>query len=272
MLDEDWQAKLVAPPEIRVQLDQFSRSLCEIEDNNLVGVYLHGSLAMGCFNRQRSDVDLLVLVDQPPSPVRRRDWAQQVLLSSGRPGPIEISFLHRRQYTPWRYPPPFSFHFSEGWRQRISRELQDGSWQSWNWDATPDLDLAAHFTVTRRRGLRLAGAPIAEVIPSVPWADYLKAILDDFDWACERAGDNPVYLALNACRVWAAMEEQLVLSKAEGAGWAQPRLPTELAAIIATAAATYAGQTRSEQTESLNGEQALRAARWIGERLKMASG
>lgn len=29
---------------------------------NLVGIYLHGSLAMGCFNPDTSDVDLLLVV------------------------------------------------------------------------------------------------------------------------------------------------------------------------------------------------------------------
>jgi streptomycin 3"-adenylyltransferase len=268
---DGWRANVIAPPEIKQQLDYFARSLCEIEGDNLIGVYLHGSLAMDCFQPQRSDVDLLVLVDQPPLPARRREWAQEVLRASAAPGPIEISFLHRSQYTPWRYPTPFSFHFSEEWRPRISQELQDGSWQGWNWDNTPDPDLAAHFTVTRRRGVCLAGAPVAEAIPLVPWAHYLNSILADFTWACERAGDNPVYLALNACRVWAAVEEQLVLSKQEGAGWAQPRLAAELAAIVARAAADYAGQASAEPVEPVSGEEALRVAQWIGAHLKKAS-
>lgn len=267
-IEKHWPAQVAAPPAIWLQLDHFVHSLCEIEGDNLIGVYLHGSLAMGCFAIRHSDVDLLVLVDQPPSPQRRREWAQQVLPASHAPGPIEISFLHRDQYTPWRHPAPFSFHFSEGWRARISRELLAGSWTGWNWDATPDPDLAAHFTVARRRGVCLAGAPIAQAIPLVPWADYLDSILADFTWGCERAHDNPIYLALNACRIWAAVAEQLVLSKAEGAGWAQPRLPALLAAIVARAAAAYGGQEPDEQATPVSGEEALRVAQWIGARLK----
>ena len=33
---------------------------------NLTGVYLHGSLAMGCFNPKKSDIDLLVVVETMP--------------------------------------------------------------------------------------------------------------------------------------------------------------------------------------------------------------
>jgi predicted nucleotidyltransferase len=31
-------------------------------EENLIGVYLHSSIAMGCFNPSRSDIDLLVVV------------------------------------------------------------------------------------------------------------------------------------------------------------------------------------------------------------------
>lgn len=265
--EENWHTKVVAPAAIRRQLDYFVRSLCEIEGDNLIGVYLHGSLAMGCFQAQHSDVDILVLTGQPPLPQQRREWARQVLLASAAPGPLEISFLHRGQYTPWRHPAPFSFHFSEEWRPRISQELQDGAWQNWNWDGTPDPDLAAHFTVTQRRGVRLAGAPVAEAIPLIPWGDYLDSILADLTWGCERAYDNPIYLALNACRIWAAVEEGFVFSKSEGAGWAQPRLPAALAAIVARADATYSGQEQGGQA-AVSGQEALRVAQWISERLE----
>jgi streptomycin 3"-adenylyltransferase len=180
--------------------------------------------------------------------------------------------LHRSQYTPWRHPAPFSFHFSEDWRRPIEQALQDGSWRSWSWDTTPDPDLAAHFTVTHRRGVRLAGAPIGATVPLVPWADYLDSILADFAWACERAGDNPVYLVLNSCRIWAAAAEQLVLSKAEGALWAQSRLPAELAAMVTVALKVYTGQGNAEAAAPISGEAALAVAQWIGARLRSMRG
>ncbi|MDD6156298.1 MAG: nucleotidyltransferase domain-containing protein [Lachnospiraceae bacterium] len=34
----------------------------KILGDNLTGVYLHGSAAMGCFNPEESDIDLLVVV------------------------------------------------------------------------------------------------------------------------------------------------------------------------------------------------------------------
>jgi streptomycin 3"-adenylyltransferase len=259
--DKEWQAEVAAPEEITRQLDHISVSLCEIEQENLIGIYLHGSLAMGCFHPQHSDLDMLVLVEQAPAPTGRRAWAQQMLQLSGAPAPIELSLLHRSQYVPWRHPTPFSFHFSESWRAAIGRALDHGAWPDWN--ATLDPDLAGHFTVTRSRGVRLAGAPIASTVPEVPWADYLDSILRDYSWACERADDNPVYLVLNTCRIWAAIADQLVLSKTEGAAWALPRLPADLASIVTAAAALYSSRQAGRAAGKIAGSEALRVARWV---------
>lgn len=39
----------------------------EILGNNLVGLYLHGSLALGGFNPRRSDVDYIAVMQAPPA-------------------------------------------------------------------------------------------------------------------------------------------------------------------------------------------------------------
>ena len=48
-------------------LDQAVDLFKEELGSHLVGVYLHGSLAMGCFNPEASDVDLLVVAARQPS-------------------------------------------------------------------------------------------------------------------------------------------------------------------------------------------------------------
>jgi len=45
----------------------------ELLGGNLVGVYLHGSYAMGCFNPEKSDLDLLIVVkNEIPDDVKRK--------------------------------------------------------------------------------------------------------------------------------------------------------------------------------------------------------
>ena len=51
---------------------------------NLVGVYLHGSLAMGCFNPRSSDVDLLVVVREDIPPKVKRRYMEQVAAQTER--------------------------------------------------------------------------------------------------------------------------------------------------------------------------------------------
>ncbi|MDF2804920.1 MAG: hypothetical protein K0S61_4825, partial [Anaerocolumna sp.] len=41
--------------QVKEILDAFVESYCNILKNNLIGIYLHGSLAMGCFNPESSD-------------------------------------------------------------------------------------------------------------------------------------------------------------------------------------------------------------------------
>src|ERR1700694_385121 len=65
--------------------------------DNLIGIYLHGSLAMGCFNPRRSDIDLIVVTRRGITPeVKRRLVA--LLLNNSAPyepsvamRPVEIS-------------------------------------------------------------------------------------------------------------------------------------------------------------------------------------
>jgi hypothetical protein len=261
MIGDGWREKVHAPAEVLEQIDNFAVSLCEIEQNNLIGVYVHGSLAMGCFQLGQSDVDLLILVQEPAPPERVRAWAQQILQSSGNPALLELSVLTRAQYTPWRHPAPFTFHFSEAWRPSLLAALDAKSGYDGQQENMLDPDLAGHFTVTHRRGVRVAGTPIAGAVPDVPWPDYLDSILRDFTWACERAEGNPVYLVLNTCRIWAAVVAGLVLSKAEGAAWALPRLPADIGAIVAAAADLY--RNGAGEAPALTGAQALIVAQWI---------
>lgn len=263
--NDEWRAKVCAPQAFLEQIDSFVASLCEVERENLIGVYLHGSLAMGCFHPGQSDLDLLVLIQQPPTPERIHAWAHQILQSSCAPAPVELSVLVRAQYTPWQHPTPYTFHFSESWRSALFAALNEGTWHDWEQEHSLDPDLAAHFTITRRRGVRLAGTPIADAVPVVPWPDYLDSIRRDFDWASERAQDNPVYLVLNACRIWAAVSDKMVLSKAEGAVWAMPHLPRKIKPIVATAAAQYRGGHTAPV--AISGAQALTVAQWVASHL-----
>lgn len=219
-------------------MNEVSQSL----GNQLVGAYLHGSLAMGCFNPERSDLDLLFVTADHPSSAAKHDLARLCLEWSAKPRPLELSFVRRGVLHPWQYPTPYEFHFSEDWRERFQDDLLSGAWRDWPVDdSRTDPDLAAHVMMIRRRGLCLLGQPIRDVLPEVPRRDYLDSILRDFDWALERLADNPVYAVLNFCRIYWYLVEDLVGSKEEAGVWALEYLPVEHHPVVDQALQVYRG-------------------------------
>ena len=115
---------------------------------DVVGIYLHGSLAMGSYYRPKSDLDVLVVVDRKLDVSERRDASRQFLDSFDcRPtaGGIEVSILRFRDVQNFKHPLPFEVHFSEKWAVRV-RAGGAGPQGT-------DSELAAHCTVVTRHRL-----------------------------------------------------------------------------------------------------------------------
>ena len=227
------------------QIPQISHLLDAIRTRcgpHLIGVYLHGSLAMGCFQPARSDIDALVITDAVLTLATKRHLIEDILLISKSPHPIEISFVSQAQLHPWRYPCPYDLHFSEDHRERLTADLANDMWRKWNDNEFTDPDLAVHVAVTRARGICLDGPPATDILPDVPAADYLSALrfdLVDYEHLC---ATNPVYCILNCCRVLAYQRVGAILSKAEGGAYGLEHLPARYHAIITTALTVYQGE------------------------------
>lgn len=230
------------PEDIRGQVAALIEAFQQWLSANLTGVYLHGSLAMGCFNPAGSDLDLLVITKQSMSLEQKHALIEALLRLSRHPAPIEISFLSATDLIPWRYPTPFDLHYSEGWRERYEQALAGDGWQHWNDSRQTDADLAAHITITRARGICLLGQPIAQALPSVPRQDYIASIWEDFHWERARAAENPPYFILSACRVAAYLLDGRLCSKEEAGAWALNALPEQFHGLITQALSLYRGK------------------------------
>lgn len=205
---------------------------------NLVGVYLHGSLAMGCFHPAKSDIDLMLVVEAEPTDEEKLAFMQQVVtLNEEAPAKgLELSIVTREAVMPFRYPTPFVLHFSPmhlGWFQRDPQ----GYIQHMKGE---DSDLAAHFVILHKHGVVLCGTPIADVFGPVPKAAYLDSIRQDVAGAAEDILEDPLYISLNLCRVAACVQDDLVLSKQEGGLWGLSHLPEEYHEWIQQALDCYA--------------------------------
>jgi len=209
----------------------------------LIGVYLHGSLAMGCFNPERSDIDLLVIIQHRLTLEQKKTLVESLLRISGAPHPIEISFLRISDINPWRYPTPYNLHYSEDWRMKYERVFGDGEWGQLSKEPQTDRDLAAHIAVTRQRGFCLWGEPIQLIFPEVPEEHFIDSITSDLNWSLDKLDEIPVYAVLNACRILAYLQRKVLFSKREGALWALEDGPVEFRPMINTALEAYRSST-----------------------------
>jgi predicted nucleotidyltransferase len=223
------------PPAV---VEELARELEDTLGGNLVGVYLHGSLALGCFNPERSDIDLLVVTRRRLDPAARRSIAELALRRSNAPYPLEMSVLSQADARPWRYPTPYDFHYGESRRSRLEQQLAGGELAE---VVDTDHDLAGHIGLLLARGRTLVGEPAGDVFPAVPEADFRDSILRDFAWIQKpetRMGGR-IYGVLNACRVLAYLRGAGILSKAEAGDWARHALPADLRPTSAAAVAAY---------------------------------
>ena len=220
---------------------EFTKRSRQILGDNLVGVYLHGSAVMGCFNPDKSDIDLLVVVNEEPSDTMKRAFMDMVV-SLNENGPakgIEMSVVRRGVCKPFVYPTPFELHFSKMHLDWYRDNPEDYIKKM----KGADKDLAAHITVIRARGVCLYGAPIEEVFGEVPAEDYMDSLWYDIADAEEDIAEDTMYLTLNLARVLAFQRDGSVLSKKEGGEWGLKNLPEKYHNLLLAALSEYRGET-----------------------------
>jgi predicted nucleotidyltransferase len=209
----------------------------------IVGVYLHGSLAFGCYNRARSDLDLLVVVQEPLSRTERLAFLRRcadLSHANPTPGDIELSVVLLPHVQEFSHPLPYEAHYSRDFNAAIRTGAIDTA------SGKTDADIAAHCTVVRARGIALLGPPPAEVFGPVPWSAYIASITEDFNWIAseEHLMDNPVYGILNMCRVEMTIRlgPPTVVSKEEAGEWMMSRTHAAHRDLLRLALAVYRGE------------------------------
>ncbi len=222
---------------VNALLQQIKTEYLAILGDTMVGFYVHGSLAFGCFSWERGDLDFLVVVSKEPT------WEQkhaliEILLRADENAPpkgFEMSIVTEDAVSPFVYPTPYVLHYSNAWRDAYRCDL-DGTCRRLR---GYDPDLAAHITVTRAVGYALYGKPIEEVFASVPAEHYLDSIRSDIENAVDDIAENPVYVILNLCRVLGYLREGLILSKEGGGMWGLANLPAEFTSLVSAALSYY---------------------------------
>jgi len=244
-------------PRVRILLHRIAAACRNTLGDTLAGVYVHGSLAFGCFCWTQSDIDFLVAVRRPLSQAQKEALFRALLaLEPDAPSKgLEMSAVLEAYCRSFIHPAPYELHYSPMHRARCLRDLPAYCAEMHG----ADPDLAAHFTVARAVGFPplgppaesglladagpavspLGGPPAESMFGPVPRAAYLDSIRQDVGTACSDILRTPASTTLNLCRTLAFAQEGLVLSKEQGGLWAACRLPPPYAGFAQSAAESY---------------------------------
>lgn len=222
-------------------LRKIATAYTKILQDNLAGIYVHGSIAFGCFHWSKSDIDFLAVVQTEPGLTEKRALIQTLLDldKACPPKGFEMSVVLMRYCQNFVYPTPYVLHYSNAHRHRARTDLT-AYCQEMN---GTDVDLAAHFTVTRAVGIPLCGLPIETVFGPVPKKYYWESIYGDIKNAAEEILRDPVYIILNLCRVLAYQKEASILSKKGGGLWGIKTLPSRYRPPVESALFCYENGT-----------------------------
>lgn len=204
---------------------------------NLVGVYLHGSMAMNCFNPRKSDIDILIVVDDNITDHTKKEFMDGIMhLNEKAPEKgIEMSIVRKNVCQPFIYPTPYVLHFSN---THTNWYIKD-PWDYIKKMQGTDKDLAAHFVITQKYGIELYGEKKETVFGPVPRENYIDSICYDIEDAIDGIVSSPLYFTLNLCRVLAFLKDDLYLSKADGAKWGISNLSREYSLLLKKAMESY---------------------------------
>ena len=227
--------------ELMIQVNEWIK---EILKDNYVGVYFHGSLRLGSFNPNKSDLDFIIVVKHKLSfEVKEKLWDK--MLENEKLFPkkgFEFSVVLEDNCKNIKHPIPYELHGSEAW---IDRYRKDKSLII-NDDYKVDPDLASHFNVINVPNDSMDfGKSSKEVFAKVPKEYIIDSNYGDTLECVTEITNNPIYCILNLCRFYALIKEDLTLSKYDGGKWALENMNSSYNEVIKKAMDDYLSDTKN---------------------------
>jgi streptomycin 3"-adenylyltransferase len=206
-------------------LEALTAEVAAVLGERLVGVYAHGSLLLGGYLPERSDIDVLVVVEDALSADEQADLAAR-LSEDALPCPavgLELSVVTRAVAKAPTARPPFELHVTTA---PDDAKVVDGHGHP------GDPDLVLHFAVCR---------PLApDVFGEVPRPLAVPQLLNELAWAEEHG--PPEYAVLNACRALRYAADGDLVSKVDGGRWALNRVSAPERRFVHAALARQTGE------------------------------
>ncbi|HHX72788.1 MAG TPA: DUF4111 domain-containing protein [Clostridiales bacterium] len=219
------------PPEVVAQINRVVDIWKKHLNNQLVGVYLHGSIVLNSFMPRSSDIDLLVVVEDSLDISTKLAIAKDIIEIDGKPCPLEISAVRLSDVRPWKTPGNCVFHYSDYWKDRYFEKLSNPDTKCYVVDNEfPDEDVTSYIKLVCQCGIVLYGWDIDEVFSDISDKDFLKAISADVE-NYNFHNYAPRYLASNILilgRILSFKETKRILSKYDAGLWMISRVPDKL--------------------------------------------
>ena len=224
------------PARVSALLEDLTEAFRILLGENLVGIYLYGSLTQGAFNPERSDVDCIVVMHRELTDTQFNQldgWFSRVGLENPWVARLQISLLLRDDILTTTAKGNCLYQFG-----RLSRVGSDGNPIIW--------------MNVLENGIVLLGAPADSFVPPITSEMLLAALAREVRYLREEIVEKPdsewrdvptyrVYAVLTLCRILYSHMHGTVVSKPKAAEWALNALPDRWHAVIADARAADAG-------------------------------
>jgi len=228
---------------LRIAKDLFGGSLS--------AVYLHGSAVSGGL-RPQSDVDLLLVIEQPMTDAMRESLLGSLMRISGRhpanpPGPrcIELMVFLTSHLSSSAYPARSEFIYGEWLRDAFEAGERP--------KPVSDPELTLVLAQARQEAQALFGPTAAELLPQIPDGYVRRAMRDTLSSLLDNLIGDERNVLLTLARMWRTATTGEFVPKDAAAEWAIPRLPGEIAEVLICARDAYLGRARdlwnAQQTE-----------------------
>jgi hypothetical protein len=200
---------------------------------HFVGMYLYGSLALGDFDPQKSDIDFLIVTanELPDELIQALKVMHLQIAAGSSKWMMELEGSYIPLHALRRYDPNSAFHphIDRGGGD-LEAEQHHSDW------------VVQRYSL-REHGVVLAGPDIKTLIDPITPEDLRHAVLDLMWWwelqlkdtsRVEESGYQ-AYTILSMCRVLYTLQHGAILSKPEAARWAQRNLDEQWRALIESA-------------------------------------
>ncbi len=218
-------------PEINKILDLLLTGVSQVLGNQLVGMYLYGSLATGDFDSETSDIDFLVITTStlPDKTIADLEIMHHRLWESKAKWAMKLegSYIPRRE---------IKLHTV---RTGACPTVNEGRFYL----DKPGSDWIIQRHVVREQGVIVAGPDPKTLIDPVSPADLRRAVkgvlhewwfpmLEDPTWLREHGSEYHAYAILSMCRALYTLENGTIVSKSAAAQWVQGKLGEDWSRVI----------------------------------------